>query len=168
MTHHDERREPTPADEAALQALFDSTAAPLSDDAARRLEAVARGIVADRSRQRSPLLWWLAAATGLAAAAVLALLLGPGGPSVPAEPGAPTLAMTQDVLGDLGTDAAPSVATLAEEQFEGWEQGYGPFDEDEAPSLVGSVSLAGGPDNPDEVELWVQAADEILAEVDEI
>jgi hypothetical protein len=170
MTHHDEHRAPTPGDEAALRALFDRTAAPVSDDAARRLEAVARGIPADTARRRGPLLGWLTAGAALAATAVLGLLLWHGETPTPSAPDAPALALSpEDVRRDLGADTGLPTGALAEEQFEGWEQeGFDPFPEDEAPSLLSSVSLASGLGDPAEVELWVQAADEILAETDGI
>ncbi len=168
MTRSDDPRDPTRSEEP-LQALFDDTAAPLSTDAARRLEAVARGIPQDAVRRRGPLFGWLAAATAVAGIALVSVIIwGDGGPP-PTRPNAPVIAMSEDVRADLAPDAPAPIATLAEEQSEAWEQGYGPFaDDDEAPSLVGSVSLAHGLEDPAELELWVQAADEILAETDEI
>ena len=171
MTHRDEHRAPTSGDdEAALRALFDRTAAPVSDPAARRLEAVARGIPADAARRRGPFLGWLTAGAALAATAILALFLWHGETPTPADPEPPALALSQeDVRRDLGADTGLPTGALAEEEFEGWEQeGFDPFPEDEAPSLLSSVSLANGLGDPAEVELWVQAADEILAETDGI
>jgi len=167
MKHVDEPRDPTRSEES-LRDLFEVTAAPISDHAARRLEAVARGIPGDAAGHRGPMLGWLAAATALAAAAVVAVMFWSGeGPKNP-DPGAPAIASSRDVHGDTATEAPTQIATLSEEQDEGWELALDPFADDEAPSLVGSVSLAGGLGDSAEMDLWVQAADEILAEVDGI
>ncbi len=167
MTRPNDPRDETRS-EALLQELFDDTAAPLSDHAARRLEAIARGIPSEAGRRRSPLFGWLGAATAVAAAVVLALIVWTDGGQPPAGPGEQAVALSQDVHEDLAADAPTPVTSLSDEQAEGWEHGYGPFADDEAPSLVGSVSLAHGLEDPAELELWVQAADEILAETDEI
>jgi hypothetical protein len=165
MTERNDRRG-MPPEEEALQALFDRSAAHLSDDAARRLDATARSIPGDTARGHHPWLVWLTAGIAVAAA-LIAFIAWPGGGPISTDPSGQPLAHAPDAHAEvLGEIVAPIVA-VAEELGEDWGA-VGFFMEDEAPSLVGSVSLAHGLGDDAELELWVQAADEILAEVDEI
>lgn len=159
MTRNDEPRDHVP-EEDLLRDLFARTAAPLSDHAARRLEAAARNIPANGQPHR-PLVGWLASAAALAAVAIIAVSLWP--PETPEHPesGGPTVAAGVDVHTGTTADTASQVTGL---QLEGWEASFNPFAEDEAPSLIGSMSLAHGTGDPAELDLWVQAASEILAE----
>ncbi len=167
MTRINEPRDSTPEEEV-LRDLFGRTATPLSDQTARRIEAVARGIPWDTAAHRGPLLGWLAAATALATAAVVTAMFWPPGDPTNGDSGAPAIALSQDIHVDAAADTPAQIATPFEEQSEAWESDLDPFADEEAPSLVGSVSLAHGLGDPTEVDLWVQAADEILAEVDGI
>ena len=165
MTRSDEPRDHVP-EEDVLRDLFARTAAPLSDHAARRLEAAARSIPANRAHR--PLFGWLASAAALAAVVLIAVSLWPPETPQPSEGGGPAVALGVDVRSDLRPDIPDRVATLSEEQSEGWEASLDPFGEIEGPSFVGSIGLAHGVGDPSELDLWVQAADAILMEVDEI
>jgi len=167
MRNRDEQRTPF-GYEDDLRDLFDRTAASMPESAARRMEASARGIPGAADARRRSLVGWLAPAAALAAAAVLAVVLWPGELPRTSTSGAPAVALTSDVRSDAGTDAGTRISTLSDEQATGWEASLDPFGEDEAPSLVGSVSLAHGLGDQAELELWVQAADEILDEQNEI
>ena len=161
MTRFDTPQDPVPEEEV-LRELFNRTAAPLSDHAALRLEAAARRIPAEASPRHPLLRWWLAAVASTATAAA-ALLLWSTWELPPPTPEAPAVALSGER--DASADAGIPEATLAVEQDEGWELSLNPFgDEDETPSLVGSVTLAHGLGDPAQVDLWVQAADEILTE----
>ena len=166
MDNHEPRD--TTRDEEVLQDLFGRTAAPLSDLAARRMEAAARGIPGDAAAHRGPLLGWLAASATLAAALIIAVTFWSGGESGTPSTGGPVVAMSQDITRDTAPDTLTMIPALSDEQNEGWASSLDPFGDDEAPSLVGSLTLAYGFDDPAEMDLWVQAADEILSEVDGI
>ncbi|MBM4370306.1 MAG: hypothetical protein FJ098_01545 [Deltaproteobacteria bacterium] len=161
---------PTDRDDGArvdpdLQELFDRSAAPLSAAATRRMEAAARRIPGEAAAARRPLLPWLTGAVLAGTAALLLLVLwsapprsGNGAPDALASR-IPDAVEARDRAADAG--GAPAAA------LQEWEASLDPFGSDEAPDLVGSLAQVPGPGDPS-LELWVQAADELLSEHDGI
>ena len=159
--------DPVPGEEA-LRDLFHRTATELPDPVARRLEAAARSIPAAAPARGGLILGWFGAAAALAAAAIIAVVLWPG--EVPTRTdGVPFLAhLNADVRIDTAPDTGGAISSLSLEQSEDWALTLDPFGDDELPDLMGSLGAAPGMEDLAALELWVQAADEILAEVDEI
>ncbi len=159
--------DPIPGEEA-LRDLFQQTATELPDPAARRLEAVAREAPAAAPARGGLVLAWLGAATALAAAAIVVVALWPG--DVPTRTdGVPFLAhLSADVRSGAAPDTDGAIASLSMEQSEAWELTLDPFGDDETPDLMGSLGAAPDMEDLAALEIWVQAADEILAEMDEI
>jgi len=162
-----EFHDPIPGEEA-LQDMFRRTATELPDPAARRLEAAARRIPAAAPARGGLVLAWLGAATALAAATLIAVVLWRGDVPIRTDRVPSFAHLSGDVRLDAAPDTGGTITSLSLEQSEAWAATLDPFGDDEIPDLMGSLGAAPGMEDLAELELWVQAADEILAEVDEI